>query len=217
MDGSRVVVVIPALNEALEIGRVILSVVPYAEVIVVDDGSSDDTALIAKNAGAFMVVHNRRMGYDAAIESGLFRSIELGFDFAITMDGDGQHIPEKIKIFKQKLTGGADLVIGVRDKHQRYAEVIFSLVGKYFWGINDPLCGMKGYRLKLLSELGYFDSYKSIGTEYAIRSAKLGYIIEQVPLETRERRGTSRFGTGLGANWKILKALAFGIWKLRKI
>lgn len=211
MNTLAVAAVIPALNEEVAIERVVRAVMPYAVPIVVDDGSSDHTALIARNAGAVVVVHASNMGYDAALESGLFRSIELGFEYAITMDGDGQHMPETLELFKQKLTEGADLVVGVRDKHQRFAETIFALVGRYLWGVEDPLCGMKGYRLKLLSKVGHFDSYQSIGTEFTLHAARAGYRIEQVPVTTRDRRGTSRFGVGMLANWKILKSLAYGL------
>jgi glycosyltransferase involved in cell wall biosynthesis len=204
-------VVIPALNEEASIERVVRAVIPYAAPIVVDDGSSDHTAKIALNAGAIVIIHGRNMGYDAALESGLFRSIELGYDYAITMDGDGQHTPETLELFKQKFAEGADLVIGVRDKHQRFAETIFALVGRYLWGVKDPLCGMKGYRLKLLSKVGHFDSYKSIGTEFTLRAAQAGYRIEQFPIITCTRGGSSRFGAGMIANWKILRSLACGL------
>jgi glycosyltransferase involved in cell wall biosynthesis len=207
--------VIPALNEEAAIERVVRAVVAYAKPIVIDDGSSDQTALLARLAGAEVVVHQSNKGYDAALESGLFRAIELGYEYAITMDGDGQHISTTLELFKQKLVEGADLVVGVRDHHQRIAESIFAFVGRILWGIKDPLCGMKGYRLKLLVEIGHFDSYKSIGTEFTIRAARSGYSIEQVPVPTRDRIGSSRFGDGLLANLKILKAIAYGILKAR--
>lgn len=205
--------VIPALNEEAAIEQVVRAVAPYAHPIVVDDGSSDRTALIARNAGAEVVVHPHNMGYDAALGAGLFRAIELGFTYAITMDGDGQHMPITVKLFKTKLAEGADLVVGVRDHQQRFAETIFALVGRNLWGIKDPLCGMKGYRLNLLAEVGHFDSYKSIGTEYTLRAARSGYRIEQVPVPTRDRIGPSRFGAGFRANWRILRALVYGVLK----
>ena len=208
---TPVAVVIPALNEEADIEQVILAVKRHANPIVVDDGSSDRTASIACNAGAVVVVHVKNMGYDAALESGLFRAIELGFEYAITMDGDGQHTPETLQLFKIKLIEGADLVVGVRDKHQRFAETIFALVSKYLWEVKDPLCGMKGYRLKLLSKVGHFDSYRSIGTEFTLRAARSGYKIVQVPVATINRIGSSRFGSGLKSNFRILRALVYGI------
>jgi glycosyltransferase involved in cell wall biosynthesis len=215
MDRSRVAIVIPALNEELAIEKVVQAVMAHAVPVVVDDGSSDKTAEFARNAGAIVVSHTKNLGYDSALESGLFKSINLGFDYAITMDGDGQHGPQTIELFKQKLDEGADLVIGVRDRHQRFSETMFAILGQYLWQLKDPLCGMKGYRLDLLSKVGYFDSYKSIGTEFAIYAVRTGYKIVQIPVTTRDRKGTSRFGIGLSANWKILKSLAHGIFRAR--
>lgn len=212
-----IAVVIPALNEADAIEHVVRAVAPYALPLVVDDGSSDHTAAIAAAAGAEVVIHRVNRGYDAALQSGLFRAIELGFSYAVTMDGDGQHVPETLELFKDKLLAGADLVVGVRDQHQRIAESIFSGFGNVLWGIHDPLCGMKGYRLSLLARLGHFDSYRSIGTEVALRIVRSGYRIEQVPIPTRNRLGSSRFGTGIKANWKILRALLYGLVKARNI
>jgi len=211
LNTQSVAAVIPALNEELVIERVVLAVMPFAMPIVIDDGSSDKTASIARNSGAIVIMHASNMGYDAALGSGLIRSIELGYDYAITIDGDGQHNPETLELFKQKFAEGADLVVGVRDKHQRFAETIFAVIGKNLWGVKDPLCGMKGYRLKLLSQVGNFYTYKSIGTEFTLRAAKAGYRIEQVPISTLARKGTSRFGVGIMANWKILKSLILGI------
>jgi glycosyltransferase involved in cell wall biosynthesis len=215
MDRSKVAIVIPALNEELAIEGVVKSILAHGVPFVVDDGSSDQTSEIARNAGAIVVTHTQNQGYDSALESGLFASIGRGFDYAITMDGDGQHTPQTIELFKQKLGEGADLVIGVRDKHQRFAETLFAMIGWYFWGVKDPLCGVKGYRLCLLAKVGYFDSYNSIGTEFTIHAVRVGYQIVQIPVTTRDRCGPSRFGIGLMANWRILKALARGVLKKR--
>jgi glycosyltransferase involved in cell wall biosynthesis len=207
-----VAAVIPAFNESGSIEKVVRGVSLYATVLVVDDGSSDGTAVLARSAGALVVIHDSNQGYDRALESGLFRALALGFDYAITMDGDGQHLPETLELFKEQFLSGADLVVGVRDRNQRFAESIFSIVSRSLWGIRDPLCGMKGYRLLLLAQAGHFDSYGSIGTELALRAAKSGYMIKEVPVPTRARTGISRFGVGMRANLKILRALILGLF-----
>lgn len=211
----RIAAVLPALNEAAAIGQVVRAVLPYAQPIVVDDGSTDGTAPIAQAAGAIVVVHAHNKGYDAALESGLFQALRLGFRHAITLDADGQHFPETLELFKKELADGAVLVVGCRDRHQRFMESAFALVGALLWGVKDPLCGMKGYELKYLAELGHFDSYRSIGTEFTLRAARRGYRIAQVPVPTRDRVGASRFGSGLRANLKILRALLYGLWLAR--
>ncbi len=206
-------VVIPALNEAQAIGEVIVGVSQYGVPIVVDDGSTDGTAQLAERAGAIVVKHEVNRGYDKALESGLFKAVELGFCYATTLDADGQHFPHTLLEFKTELSKGADLVIGTRDRHQRLAESAFAILGKALWGMADPLCGMKGYKLVHLEKLGHFDSYRSIGTEFAIRCARSSLDIRYVPVPTRDRTGSSRFGSGLRANLEILRALLIGLFK----
>lgn len=213
IGGVRTGLVIPALNEERAIVQVVTTVMPYGLPIVVDDGSTDATARLAKAAGATVVSHPRNKGYDAALESGLLRATELGLEYAITMDGDGQHRAETLDLFQKALDGGADLVIGVRDRHQRFSESLFAQAGRLRWGLADPLCGLKGYRLALLAGEECLNSYESIGTELALRAARAGWRIAQVPVPTRPRIGSSRFGTGMKANWRILKALGIGLWR----
>lgn len=212
---GQVAAVIPALNESVSIARVIEGILPYAFPIVVDDGSTDETAVIARLAGAEVVQHRKNLGYDRALDTGMNKASGLGYEFAVTLDADGQHNPELLKLFINELFLGADLVVGVRDRHQRFAESLFALIGKMFWKIKDPLCGMKGYRLSLLQRAGQFDSYTSIGTELALRAARSGCRVAEVPVSTRQREGISRFGGGLKANWRILRALFLGIIRAR--
>jgi glycosyltransferase involved in cell wall biosynthesis len=203
--------VIPAYNEANSIYSVVEAAKQYVLTIVVDDGSDDETAHLARQAGAIVVSHSNNRGYDAAIQTGLFKAIELGCTFAITIDADGQHNPAVLEHFKTALLEGADLVVGARDRHQRFSESLFAVMGKLLWSIEDPLCGVKGYRLSHLKRLGHFDCYNSIGTEFAIRCARSHLRIEMVPVLTNERFGISRFGDGLKANFRILRALLIGL------
>jgi glycosyltransferase involved in cell wall biosynthesis len=210
---NHVAVVIPALNEARAISEVIAGVGQYGVPIVVDDGSTDETAQLAERGGAIVVKHAVTRGYDKALESGLFKAIELGFDYAVTLDADGQHFPQTILRFETELSNSADLVIGYRDRHQRLAESAFAILGKALWGMADPLCGMKGYKLCHLEKLGHFDSYRSIGTEFAIRCARSRLDLRYVPVPTRDRSGRSRFGSGFRANYKIFRAMLIGLFR----
>jgi glycosyltransferase involved in cell wall biosynthesis len=212
-----VAAVIPAFNEAKSITAVIKAVKQYALPIVVDDGSYDETARLARQAGAVVISHYTNQGYDAALQTGLFKAIELDCTFAITLDADGQHNPAGIQPFKAALIQGADLVVGVRESHQRFSESIFSLVGKILWNIPDPLCGMKGYRLSHLKHFGIFDSYRSIGTEFAIRCARSRLKIICIPIITQERSGNSKFGQGIKPNLIIIRSLLIGLWIMKPI
>jgi glycosyltransferase involved in cell wall biosynthesis len=189
----------------------VAGVAGYGTVILVDDGSADDTGHIARAAGALVVTHKTNRGYDAAIASGLAKAITEGFDIAITVDGDGQHVPSRIETFVREFRKGADLVVGVRDKLQRVSEMLFARVADHLWGISDPLCGMKGYNLSKLKAIPSLCTYPSVGTELVIRAARSGWHIRQVPVLTRERKDCSRFGSGFYVNWLIFRAMMMSL------
>lgn len=212
MKAVKVAIVIPAFNESEAIMSVVGGISDYGTAIVVDDGSTDGTGRLAQNAGAFVVTHEVNCGYDAALASGLARAMTEGFDVAITVDGDGQHDPSRINGVLHELEDGADLVVGVRDRFQRVSESLFSYVANVLWGISDPLCGLKGYRLSKLRSIDSLCTYPSIGTELTIHAARSGWDIRQVSIFTRERQGDSRFGSGLRANWLIYRAMIRGIF-----
>lgn len=211
MERYRIGIVIPALNEAKTIEMVVASATLYGIPIVVDDSSNDDTGRLAATAGASVVRHDLTKGYDQTLNSGFERASELGCDFIVTIDADGQHDPDSLLSIIQALEDGADVVIGIRDRRQRLAEHLFSWVAMVKWGIRDPLCGMKGYRLSLYRNLGHFDSYNSIGTELALFAAKNRCRIMQLPVKTRKRIDSPRFGKRLAANTRILRALWLGV------
>ncbi len=207
----EVAIVIPALNEAATIGQVVKSVTGIARVIVVDDGSSDDTGEIAGKNGADVVRLDINRGYDGALQAGFERADALKCDYVITLDADGQHPQEMISAYIDQLEGGMDLVLGVRDKLQRFSEHVFAFLASRFFKISDPLCGMKGYRLTLYRALGHFDSYGSVGTELALHAVSSGAKFIQLPIETRERADQPRFSRIVRANWIILRAAIIGI------
>ena len=207
MDRCRLAIIIPAYNESTTIARIVQAVSTYGTPIIVDDGSTDQTAYAARDAGAEVVSHVSNSGYDAALDSGFRHANRIGCDFALTMDADGQHDPSLLPVFIAALNGGADVVIGVRDRRQRIAEHVFALVSHLLWGIRDPLCGMKAYRMELYRELGHFDVYCSIGTELAIYGARRHKNIIQVAMMTQDRADSPRFGRRFNANLKIIRAL----------
>ena len=211
MERHRIGIVIPALNEAATIGPVVSSATHYGVPIVVDDGSGDKTGELALAAGATVVRHDVNRGYDDALNSGFVRAHELGCEYVVTLDADGQHDPNILRAFITALDNGAAVVVGIRDRRQRFAEHLFAWVGRVKWGILDPLCGMKAYRIGIYRELGHFDSYNSIGTELAIYAAESSKEIVQLAIRTRERSDRPRFGKLYAANKRILHALWIGL------
>lgn len=113
---NKVAVVIPAYNEERFIGSVVLKTLRFpVTVIVVDDGSSDDTALIAQAAGATVVRQPQNKGKGAAINAGLRKAREANPEAIVLIDGDGQHLPEQLpQIVRPVLEGTADVVVGSR-------------------------------------------------------------------------------------------------------
>lgn len=212
VNSSRVAIVVPAYNEAQAIAAVVTGLSVYGVAIVVNDGSTDNTGQLARGAGAIVASHSSNCGYDKALATGLARAVAEGFEFVITADGDGQHQPEYIKTVLTGLADGADLVVGVRHRFQRHSEKLFSILAKKLWGISDPLCGLKGYRLSKLKNVRTLHSYSSIGTELVIRAARSGWLIRQIPIITRDRKDQSRFGAGVYADWLIIRAMLSGLF-----
>jgi len=112
----KVLVAVPALNEAAVLAQVLASLEttqPLRDVVVVDDGSSDATALIARKAGARVISHAINLGVGAAMGTAFKYAARHGYDAVVQFDGDGQHRPEHIDELVAALEG-ADVVIGSR-------------------------------------------------------------------------------------------------------
>lgn len=209
MDGYKVGIVIPAFNEAATISNIVSAVSEYGIPIVVDDGSTDNTGLYAKESGAFLVSHSKNLGYDSALNSGFKKAAELNVEYIISIDADGQHNPSIIKEFIDSFSVDCDVVIGIRSRRQRLAEHFFAWYTNYFFGIKDPLCGMKAYKTTLYKAKGIFDSFGSVGTELAVFAARNGYKIKQIKFDVQERDGKSRFGHVVSGNYKIIRAMFY--------
>jgi glycosyltransferase involved in cell wall biosynthesis len=212
MDRSRVGIVIPALNESGTIACIVEAAKKYGIPIVVDDGSTDNTAELARQSGALVVSHEFNQGYDAALDSGFKKASEFACEVIVTLDADGQHDSNLINRFIERVDAGAKVVVGVRSSRQRLAEHVFAWYTRSRFGIDDPLCGMKAFKASVYRELGHFDSYGSIGTELLIFAAKNDYRIDQIPFKVRDRLGESRFGHVFSANYKIFRAMIYSFY-----
>lgn len=189
--------VIPAYNAAPHLGTVIDKVARHVRrdrIVVVDDGSADETRQVASGAGATLVAHTQNQGKGAAIRTGLARAQELGPSFAILLDADGQHNPDQIPAFmaRQRETK-ADMVVGnrlVRAENmpwlRKATNYVTSAVVSMLAGRRVPDT-QNGYRLVRLSHFKKFPlttSRYEIESEMIIRAGRAGGKIASVPVET---------------------------------
>jgi glycosyltransferase involved in cell wall biosynthesis len=208
LEQYRIAIIIPAYNESETISQVVRSVIEYGDVIVVDDASTDDTKKNACKEGALVVSHSDNLGYDAALNTGFREADKKMFFAVVTFDADGQHPAKALKKYKhQLLVNKVDLVLGVRPNTARFSEWVFRLYTKMKFKWNDPLCGMKGYSMKMYRDKGVFDSYNSIGTELALFGVTKGYKYCEINLPIFKRLDKPRFSSVIKSNILILKAL----------
>jgi len=117
-EKEKILVVIPALNEEEQIAAVVQQVmeqVPEAQILVVNDGSSDQTVQMALAYGAKVLSHPFNMGYGVALQTGYKYALTNGFDYLLQMDGDGQHDPRFLRALLKEVEGGeVDVAIGSR-------------------------------------------------------------------------------------------------------
>ncbi len=118
-DETSIFAIIPAYNEARHIAGVVEQTLPYLPVIVVDDGSIDDTAARAEAAGAEVLVQHPNQGKGMALKRGFQEALSRGAEAVVMLDADGQHDPDEIPAFLQRYQEThADLIIGERDYAQ---------------------------------------------------------------------------------------------------
>ena len=133
----------------------------YGFVLVVNDCSSDKTKNKAILAGAKVISHKKNFGYETSINTGINFFLKKKFQNLITIDADGQHPVRYIPIFNQILNMKYDVVCGVRSQILRNSEKIFTFLSKKIFHLNDPLCGLKGYKRNFLRKY-YFKKKKKL-------------------------------------------------------
>ncbi|MFB6234742.1 MAG: glycosyltransferase family 2 protein [Halopenitus sp.] len=200
----RTLAVIPAYNEADTIGPVIDGTQPYVdEVVVVDDGSSDGTAAIARDHGATVVEHVFNTGVGGAVRTGYQYAIRNDAEFVVQVDADGQHDPDRIPDLLD-VAEDCDMVIGSRYLNGSFEDYplirrlgiqFFTTVVNVLGGVDitDVTSGFRVYRVSALREILHTsDSHWAV--EQTLEASKRGQRIEEVSVEmpTREE-GESQF------------------------
>lgn len=193
-------VVIPAKNEVATIGDLVARIrksVPEAEIVVVDDGSSDDTAAVAKASGARIIRHPESLGNGAAVKSGARAACGRVICF---MDADGQHDPEDIATLLEKLESGYDMVVGARSAESQasigrlVANGLYSRFASLVSGrqIPDLTSGFRAVRSGLLRRfLHLLPNGFSYPTTITMAFLRSGYPVGFVPIKVGRRVGDS--------------------------
>lgn len=196
----KVALVIPAYNEATVIAHVIRDAKKTfaktsfaADVIVVDDGSRDDTATVARAAGAHVIEHVINSGSGAATATGLSYADSNGYDIAATLDADGQHDAKDVLNGVERITKDeADLLIGSRIIQSGEMSLLkkvgnkgLSLITLFLFGINvtDSQSGMRIFSRRALEELRWKTSGYEFCSEMLWRANQVGLRIGEYPIK----------------------------------
>lgn len=190
---TEILAIIPVCNESAHISQIVNQVQHFVPVLVVDDGSTDNTAKLAELAGAEVLRHSSNQGKGAALRTGFIRALELGCDAVITLDGDGQHAPAEIHKFLQSYQArAADLIIGARnfDKMpltRRAANTIGHWLFNWAIGQNVP-DNQSGYRMLSRRFIETLCNSTENGFEFEVEMLticlKQHYDLKWVPIKT---------------------------------
>ena len=179
---STVEVVVPAYNEAGRIGPTVGPLLDRFDVLVVDDGSTDDTAIEAREAGACVVEQPENRGYVAALKRG-FR--ESTAEVVVTFDADGEHRPEDIdRLVEPILADRLDLVLGSRETVPRPSERLLNRLARLRVDVTDSGTGLRALRQDLAVQLD-LDTACTCGT-FVLEAANSGARIGEIPVTTQE-------------------------------
>jgi len=193
MGALRVAALIPAYQAAASVAGVVRGVLPHIpQVLVVDDGSTDATAAAARDAGAEVVRHAANRGKGAALVTGLAHLAAAGATHALTLDADGQHLPDEIpKLLAVSARTPRALVIGVRMKEghairgvNRLGNWVADRLMTRIAGtaLPDTQSGFRVYPIAVTLALGARGSRFDFETEILLRAARAGLPLEGVPV-----------------------------------
>lgn len=193
MSSPRVLALIPAYNEAQRVASVIAGALVHLPVLVVDDGSRDDTVVVAEAAGATVLRQVPNQGKGAALRAGLRWALERGYDAVLTLDADGQHDPAEIPALLAAFTAReADLLIGSRDFSQMpLSRRVANTLGRwsFSWALGQPVQdNQSGYRLlsRRMAE-AVLDSQEhgfEFEVEMIVTCVQRGYTLAWAPIRT---------------------------------
>ena len=195
IDRSAVAAVIPAYLEEKHIGDVVRRTLgQLANVVVVDDGSTDGTADKARQAGADVIIHKKNLGKGESIKTGFRHWLAKGTTYVVILDGDGQHLPEEIGRFLSAAAEGiGELLIGTRMNDVRDMPFLRRTVNRYMsrkisracgQEIPDTQCGFRMVHRSIIPNLLCGTERFDYETEMLILASRAGCRIASIPIST---------------------------------
>ena len=191
----KVCVVIPTYNEAGTISVLVKQICKQdLDVVVVDDGSTDNTGQFAESSGAAVLKNKVNQGKGASLIKGFDSALKNNYDAVITMDGDGQHLPEEIPDFiRAAQNPDKGIIIGNRMSQRRNMPLVRVWTNKFMsWIISkitgqkipDSQCGFRLIKKEVLARLHLVTSKYEIESEILIKASRLGFKIASVPIRS---------------------------------
>ncbi len=188
----RIFAVIPAYNEEKSIKNIVKKTKKYCRAIVVDDGSTDKTFVLAKKAGAILIKHEKNQGYGQSLRDGINEARKRKADYIITLDSDGQHNPDDIPKFIEVLEHGYDVVSGSRfisgkswgSRKRMTAIKLLTYQAYLFSGLKltDIQSGFRGYNVKIFRKIKLEHKGMGFSVELPIKAKRYGYKFTEVPI-----------------------------------
>ncbi|MBL8130689.1 MAG: glycosyltransferase family 2 protein [Anaerolineae bacterium] len=218
----KTLVIIPALNEQDSIAHVIDLIrdhAPWADVAVINDGSTDDTARIAASRGAFVLNMPHNVGIGAAVQTGFLYAERYGYEVTVQNDGDGQHDPREIPLLvRELLSSGADLVIGSRYIEDRgyvtplprrvgiviLANVISAITRRRF---TDPTSGFRASNRRTIRLCARAYPHDYPEPEAVVLLHRAGLNLREIPVTMNPRYGGKSSITPLKSGLYMVKVL----------
>jgi glycosyltransferase involved in cell wall biosynthesis len=205
---SKIIVLIPCFNEKNSLLKILKKIKNH--VLVMDDCSTDGTLKIIKNKNNLKIISSKKnYGYEKNLLKGFQRVIKKNYEYVITFDADGEHDTKDIqKVKKYLINNDVDMLIGVRNKKNRFLEKIISLFFKLFLNVEDPLSGFKAYKVKKLKKIIHEvkDNFFLVDIIKIFKKRK--YQIGSININSKiSKNRKARVGASLFVNLKILKCI----------